>query len=79
MTKVGLHKLELKLQKRIIGQQRYIEVVRNRALGLFADYEQSFVTNGDMAWLPEHDHIVNHPTLGSLGKRKSTNSYPGAN
>jgi len=78
-TKTGFQKFERKLQKRIIRQQRYLEVIRNRALGLFADYEQSVVAGEDMAWLREHDHIVNPPTAGSLANRKHTSSHPAAN
>jgi len=36
-TKTGFQQFEQKLQKRIIRQQRYLEVIRNRALVLFAD------------------------------------------
>ena len=78
-TKTGFQKFERKLQKRIIRQQRYLEVIRNRALGLFADYEQSVVADEDVAWLREHDHIVNPPAAGSLANRKRTSSRPAAN
>jgi len=78
-TKTGIQKFERKLQKRIIRQQRYLEVIQNHALGLFADYEQSIVTDEDVAWLQEHDHIVNPPAAGSLANRKRTSSYPAAN
>jgi len=77
--KTGFQKFELKLQKRIIRQQRYLEVIRNCALGLFADYEQSVVDDEDVAWLREHDHIVNPPAAGSLANRKRTSSRPAAN
>jgi len=36
-TKTGFQKFERKLQKRFIRQQRYLEVVQSRALGVFAD------------------------------------------
>jgi len=78
-TKTGFQKLERKLQKRIIRQQRYLEVIQNRAHGLFADYEQSVVAGEDMAWLRKHDHILNPPTAGSLANRKRTSSRPAAN
>jgi len=77
--KAGLHKFECKLQRRIVRQQRYLEVIRNGALGLFADYEQSIVGHEDVAWLYKHDHIVNPPAAGSLAIRKRTSSYPAAN
>jgi len=77
--KSGFQKFERKLQKRIIGQQRFVEVIRNHALGLFADCEQSIVTDEDVAWLREHDHIVNPPSAGSLAYRKCTSSRPAAN
>ena len=78
-TKTGCQKFEQKLQKRIIRQQRYLEVIRNCALGLFADDEQSVVADEDVAWLCEHNHIVNPPTASSLANRKRTSSRPAAN
>jgi len=78
-TKTGFQKFEWKLQKRIIRQQRYLEVIRKHALGLFADYEQSVDADEDVAWLHEHDHIVNPPAAGSLAYRKRTSSRPAAN
>jgi len=78
-TKTGSQKFEWKLQKRIIRQQRYLEVIRNRAHGLFADYEQSVVADEDVAWLCKHHHIVNPPAAGSLANRKRTSSRPAAN
>ena len=62
MTKKGFQKFDRKVQKRIIRQQRYLEVIRNRAHGLFADYEQSVVADEVVPWLHEHNHIVNAPT-----------------
>jgi hypothetical protein len=79
MTKTSFQRFEPKLQKMIIGPQWYLEVIRNRALGLFADYEQSVVADEDVAWLPEHDHIVNSPAAGSLANWKLTQSRPAAN
>ena len=79
MTKTGFQKFQQQLQKRIIRQQRYLEVMRNRALGLLADYKQSIVPNEDVAWLPEHDHIVSPLTAGSLANRKHTSSCAAAN
>jgi len=49
MTKTGFQKFEQKLQTRIIRQERYLEVIRNCALGLFADYNQSVVADEDVA------------------------------
>jgi len=48
-TKTGFQKLERKLQMRIIRQQRYLEVIRNHALGLLANYAQSVVSDEDVA------------------------------
>jgi len=79
MTKTCFPKFEWKLQKWIIRQQRYLEVIRNRALGLFADHEQRVVVDEDMAWLREHYHIVNPPAAGSLANRNGTTSRPAAN
>jgi len=78
-TKTGFQKIERKLQKRIIRQQRYLEVIRNGAHGLLADYEQRVVADEDVACLHEHDHIVNPPAAGSLANRKRTSSRPAAN
>jgi len=79
MTKTGFQKFERKLQKRIITRQQYLEVIRNRALGLFADYRQSVVAVEDVAWLREYNHIVNAPAAGSLANSKRTSSCPAAN
>jgi hypothetical protein len=78
-TKTGFQIFEWKLQKWIIRQQRYLEVIQNRALGLFADYEQRVVADEDVAWLREHDHIVNPPAAGSFPNRKFTSSRAAAN
>jgi len=78
-TKTGFQKLQWKLQKRILRQQRYLGAIQNYALGLFADYEQSVVADEDVAWLREHDYIVNPPAAGSLANRKRTCSSPAAN
>jgi hypothetical protein len=51
MTKTGFQKFERKLQLGIIRQKRYLEVIRNRALGLFDNYAQSVVAEEDVAWL----------------------------
>jgi len=48
-TKTGFQKLQRKLQKRIVIQQRYLEVIRNRALGPFADYDESIVVDEDIS------------------------------
>jgi hypothetical protein len=78
-TKTGFQKFEWKLQKRIIRQQRYLEVIRDCALGLFAHDEQSVVADEDVASLREHDYIVNPPAAGSLANIERTSSRPGAN
>ena len=75
-TKTGFQKFAQKLQKRIIRHQRYLEVIRNHALGLSEDYEQRVVADADVAWLHEHDHIVDPPAAGSLANRKCTSSCP---
>jgi len=76
--KTGFQMFAWKLQKRIIRQQRYLEVIRNRTLGLFAEYEQSVVADEDEAWLCMHDHIVNLPAACSLANRKHTSCRPAA-
>jgi hypothetical protein len=47
--KTGFQKFERKLQRRMIRQQQCLKVIRNAALGLFADYEQSLVADGAVA------------------------------
>jgi len=73
-TKTGFHKFKQKPHRKIIRQQRYLEVIRNCALGLFADFKQSVVPDKDVAWQREHDHIVNPHTVGSLANRKCASS-----
>jgi len=79
MRKTGIQQFERKLQMRIIRQQRYLEVIRILALGLFANYEQGLVADEDVAWLHKHDRIVNPPAAGSLANTKHTSSCPAAN
>jgi hypothetical protein len=79
MTKPTFQKFEQNLPKGIITQQRNIELIRNSALVLFADYKQSVVPDEDVAWLCEYNHISNPPTAGSLANRKRTSSRPAAN
>jgi len=77
--KIGFPQFSWKLQRRISRQQRFLEVIPYCAFGLLADYEQSIVTDEDVAWLPKHNHIVNPPTVSSLANRKPTSSCPAAN
>jgi len=78
-TKTGSQKFERKLQRRIVRQQRLLEVIRNLAFGLFPDYDQSLITDEDVAWLRKHDHIVNPPAAGCLANKKRTSRRPAAN
>jgi len=75
-TKTGFQMFKWKLHKKIIRQQQYLEVIRTCAPGLFAHYEQCLVADGDVAWLPEHNHIVNPHVPGFLVHRKRTSSCP---
>jgi len=77
-TKTGFQKFEGKIQRRIIRQPQYLEVIRNGALSVFAHQEQSVAPDENVAWLREHDHIVNPPTAGFLANRKRTSSRPAA-
>jgi len=77
-TQTGFQNFERKLQKCTFRQQQQLEVIWNHALGLFADYWQSFVAVEDVAWLCEHDHIVNPPAAGSWVNRKCTGSRSAA-
>ena len=79
MTKTGFSMFERKLQRRILRLQRYLEVIRNHALGFFVDYEQSIVPDQDVVWLHKHDHIVNPPATGCWANRKRICSLPAAN
>jgi len=78
-TKPGFHNFKWKFQKSIIRQQWYLEVIWNNGLGLFADYEQSIVADENVAWLREHDHIVNPASAGYLANIKHTVRRPAAN
>jgi len=78
-TETDFHMFERKVQKMIIRQQWYLEVIRNHALGLCANYKQSHVAYEDVALLREHDHIDNAPAVGSLANRMRTSSRPAAN
>jgi hypothetical protein len=79
MMKTDFQKFEWKLQQRIIRQQRYLEVIRNRALGLFAECKKRVVADEDVASVPEYDHIVNSPSAGFLANWMCTSSHPAAN
>ena len=78
-TNSGFQTFEWKLQTRIIRLQRCLEIIQNRALGPVADDEQSLVADEHVAWLREHDHILNSPAAGSLANRQRTSSLPAAN
>jgi len=79
MTKTGLQKFNRNPQKSIPRQQQYLEVIRNHTLSICTEYEQSVVTDEDVAWLHKYDHIVNPPAADSLAKEKRTSSHPAAN
>jgi hypothetical protein len=79
MTKTLFQKFEQQLHKRIIRQQRCLEVVRNCALGLFANIKHSVVVDDHVASLGEYNHIVNPPTAGSLANRNHTSRRSAAN
>jgi len=78
-TKPYFQQLKWKLQKMIVRQQQYHQVIRNSYLIHIADYKQSPVADEDMAWLRKHNHIVNSPAAGSFTNRKGTSSRPAAN
>jgi len=77
--KIGFQMFERKLQRGIIREQQYLKVIRNRALDLFADYKPSHVADEVVAWLPEHNHIVNPPVAGILANRKCKSCCLAAN
>jgi len=76
--KTGFQTFQWKLQKRIIREQRYLEVIRNHALSLFADYEQSVVSDENVALLYVYDDIVISSTAGCLMNRNHQCSCPAA-
>jgi len=76
MMKTGFQMFGRKIHKSINRQHWYLEVIWNRACSLFADYEQSVVADEDVAWLREHNHIVNSPAAGSLANSKRASSHP---
>jgi len=78
MTITGVQMVEMKLQRMVITKQRYLEVIRNGAFRLVADYEHIVVSCDDEAWLCEHDHIVNPPATPSVANRKCSGSLPAA-
>jgi hypothetical protein len=79
IAKTGFQTFEMQHQRRIIRQQRYLEVLRNRAVGLFANYVESAVADGDVACQRKHHHIVNPRPAGSLANRKCSGSHPAVN
>jgi len=70
---------ERKLQKRVIRQQRYLEVFRKCDVGLFADYVHIVVYDVDVAWQPKYDHIMNPAAAASVANRKRTTNRPARN
>jgi hypothetical protein len=78
-TNTGFQMFEQILQQRIIRQHQYLQVIQNCDFGLFANDEQRVVADEDVAWLREHNHIVNPPAAGSLANRKHTSSRPAGN
>jgi hypothetical protein len=79
ITSTGFQKFDQKLQTRTIRQQRYLEVIRNRGLGVFANYDQSVVADENVTWLPKYDYIVNLLPAVSFANRKCRSSLPAAN
>jgi len=77
-TKIGFQTFRWKHQSSIIRQHQYLKVIRNCALALFADCEQRVVADQDVAWLREHDHIVNPPAAGPLCNGRHTFCCPAA-
>ena len=60
-------------------QPQYLEAIQNSTCGHFACYEENLDADEDVAWLCEHNHIVNPPTVDSLANRKCTSSHHTAN
>jgi hypothetical protein len=63
MTNTAFEKFEPMLPNRIIRQQRYLEVIRNCALGPIADHEQILFPDEDVASLHMHDSWIWAPRL----------------
>jgi len=66
---------ERELQTRFILEQEWLGVGRDIALWLFADYEWRVVAVHNVAWLLEHDSIVNPRAAGSLANWKRSSSH----
>ena len=77
-TKTGFQEFKRKFQRRIIMQQRYLEVIRNHARSLFPNQKQTIIADEDMAYRCKHDHIVNPATANSLANKNRTSSHPAA-
>jgi hypothetical protein len=76
---IGFLKLEWNIQRRIIRQQRYLEVIQNHALGLFADYKNTIVADEDIPWLYKHNYILNPLAAHSCTNKKCTRCHPAPN
>jgi len=74
-----LLKRETMLQRRIIRQQRYLEVIWNCPLGLCTDYERSAVADDNVAWICKHDHTVHFHAACTWANWKGTRSLLAAN
>jgi len=77
--KTGFQKFEWQLQMSSIRQHQYLEVIRNCALALFAEYKRNVVADNNVAWWHKHDNTVNPPAAGCLVTSKCTSILQAAN
>jgi hypothetical protein len=88
-TKIGFVATIRCIRKRIIRQTRYYTIIRNKAIARFPDIDESAfeVNENEVAWLLNHNWLVEPPTAGSLvahasvarGRIATSNNGEGAN
>jgi len=62
-TKLDFQMFDTKPEWMIIIQQHSHEVIRNYALGPCPNYVRRVVANNTVAWLLDHNHIVDPPAV----------------
>lgn len=70
--------LEMMLQRWVMKNQQYLQVIQHHPLGLFVDDEQRIIADEDVALLHEHNHFRKPPAAGALATSKGTGSIPAA-
>jgi len=65
-SRKNLKKREILVQKRIIRQTRMLQAIRARALGFYANWENTVVGADEVSWLADNKYIKDPPTAGSV-------------